>query len=101
MSVNVFKKVSNFFAKKKELKKRVDERTMMITEGLGGKDNINDVMCCCTRLRLNVLNPEKVKEDILKKSGALGVIAKDNYIQVIYGPKVIGIKQALEVYLDK
>jgi len=100
MSFNLFRKMSCFFKDKKELKKRVDERTLMITEGLGGKDNINDVMCCCTRLRLNVMNPEKVKEDILKKTGAAGVIMKDNYIQVIYGPKVVSIKQALEGYLD-
>lgn len=101
MGSNLFKKINSFFKQKKELKRRVDERTLMITEGLGGKDNINDVACCCTRLRLNVYNPEKIKEDILKKSGAAGIIKKDNYIQVIYGPKVTSIKRELVGYLNE
>ena len=66
-----------------------------------GKDNISDVDCCATRLRTTVKDPALVKEDVLKASGAAGVIKKGNGIQVIYGPRVTVIKSDLEDYLSK
>lgn len=75
--------------------------SIMIAEGLGGKDNIRDVDCCATRLRTTVKNPELVNEEILKASGAAGVIKKGNGVQVIYGPRVTVIKSELEDYLAK
>lgn len=72
----------------------------MIAKGLGGVDNISDVDACATRLRCTVKDEKKVNEGILKQSGAAGVIAKGNGIQVIYGPRVSVIKSNLEDYLD-
>lgn len=72
----------------------------MIAKGLGGVDNISDVDACATRLRCTVKDEKKVDEALLKQSGAAGVIAKGNGIQVIYGPKVSVIKSNLEDYLD-
>ena len=37
-----------------------DERSILITQGLGGKKNISDVDCCATRLRCTVVKPELV-----------------------------------------
>ena len=48
----------------------------MITKGLGGANNISDVDCCATRLRVTVNDADKVNEGILKQSGAAGVIRK-------------------------
>ncbi|MDR0292132.1 MAG: PTS transporter subunit EIIC [Elusimicrobium sp.] len=76
-----------------------NEQLDLIIEGLGGKDNLENLDCCATRLRLNVKKPELVKEDLLKKSGAVGVILKGHGIQVIYGPQVSTIKPNLETYL--
>lgn len=76
-----------------------DEISQLITKGLGGKENISDVDCCATRLRTTVFDSSKVSQDILKESGAAGVIVKGNGIQVIYGPKVTVIKSNLEDYL--
>ncbi len=76
-----------------------EEQSALIVEGLGGKDNIKDVDCCATRLRITVNNEEIVNESLLKKSGAAGVIRQGTGIQVIYGPKVTVIKSALEDYL--
>jgi PTS system D-glucosamine-specific IIC component len=70
-----------------------------ITKGLGGKANISDVDCCATRLRITVFDSDKVKDDILKATGAAGVIHKGTGIQVIYGPRVTVIKSNLEDYL--
>ena len=77
----------------------VDEQSAMIARGLGGKQNISDVDCCATRLRITVEDKDKVDQDLLKASGAAGVIMKGNGIQVIYGPKVTVIKSNLEDYL--
>lgn len=70
-----------------------------ICRGLGGHGNISDVDCCATRLRCTVYKPELVDEDILKSTGASGVIKKGQGVQVIYGPRVSVIKSNLEEYL--
>lgn len=72
----------------------------MITKGLGGANNISDVDCCATRLRVTVNDADKVNEGILKQSGAAGVIRKGKGVQVIYGPRVSVIKSDLEEYLQ-
>ncbi|WMJ86546.1 PTS transporter subunit IIABC [Anaerocolumna sp. MB42-C2] len=77
-----------------------DEVSALIVRGLGGSDNISDVDCCATRLRITVNNSNIIKEEDLKNSGAAGVIKKGNGIQVIYGPRVTVIKSNLEDYLS-
>ena len=76
-----------------------DEKSMLITRGLGGKKNISDVDCCATRLRCTVVDPGKVNESILKQTGPSGIIKKGQGIQIIYGPSVSVIKSNLEEYL--
>lgn len=78
-----------------------DEISARICEGLGGRENISDVDCCATRLRCTVHQLAKVKTDVLKSTGASGVIQKGNGVQVIYGPRVTVIKSHLEDYLEK
>lgn len=76
-----------------------DELSAQITLGLGGKDNISDVDCCITRLRCTVKDPAKVDQQLLKASGASGVLCKGQGVQVVYGPRVSVIKSDLEAYL--
>ena len=80
--------------------KAADVISALILKGLGGKNNISDVDCCATRLRITVKDPEKVTDSLLKESGASGVIRKGNGIQVIYGPQVSVVKSNLEDFLD-
>ena len=70
-----------------------------ICEGLGGKENIVDVDCCATRLRCTVAQADKVNKDVLRATGASGVIQKGDGVQVVYGPRVTVIKSQLEDYL--
>ena len=77
------------------------EVSALITEGLGGRDNISDVDCCATRLRVTVHDEAKVDELLLKESGAAGVIRRGKGIQVVYGPRVTVIKSDLEDYLSR
>ena len=75
-------------------------RSASIVRGLGGKENIEDVDCCATRLRCSVYAPEKVQKELLQSTGASGVIVRGKGVQVIYGPQVTRIKSALEEYLE-
>ena len=81
------------------VKSDAHEVSAMILEGLGGKDNIVTLDCCATRLRVTVKDPEPVRDALLKKSGAAGVIRKGGGVQVVYGPQVSVIKSELEDYM--
>ena len=76
-----------------------DQVSAMILQGLGGKENLTDLDCCATRLRVTVKDSSKVSEAMLKSSGAAGVIVKGNGVQVIYGPRVTVIKSNLEDFI--
>src|SRR5699024_313031 len=53
-------------------------------QALGGKENIESVTNCVTRLRVTVKNEELVAtESIFKKYRALGLVHKGNNIQII------------------
>ena len=54
---------------------------------VGGKENVVKAANCMTRLRITVKNEGLVKVDELKGTeGVLGVVASNNYIQVVLGP---------------
>lgn len=78
----------------------VDELSIGICEGLGGKENISDVDCCATRLRITVHDATLVNDSQLRMTGASGVVHKGNGVQIIYGPKVTVIKSNFEDYLS-
>ena len=87
-------------ASKKNKSKNSIEVSQNIEVGLGGKDNVVDVDCCATRLRITVKEIEKVDEKLLKSTGAKGVLKVGNGVQVIYGPHVNKIKTDFEKYLE-
>lgn len=77
-----------------------DMVSALILKGLGGKENLSDLDCCATRLRVTVLDSDLVSDNLLKQSGASGVIHKGNGVQVIYGPQVSVIKSNLEDFME-
>ncbi len=77
-----------------------DTVSALILKGLGGKENLSDVDCCATRLRITVVDVKKVTDSLLKKSGASGVLHKGNGVQVIYGPRVSVVKSNLEAFME-
>lgn len=78
--------------------KTSDVTSALIIKGLGGRDNIVDIDCCATRLRVTVNNPQITDDSLLKQSGAKGIIHKGNGVQIIYGPQVSVIKSNLDDY---
>lgn len=57
-----------------------------ILKGLGGRENIADLEPCITRLRVEVVDQDKVDEDTLRASGAFGVVRSGHVVQVVVGP---------------
>ncbi|MBQ9737735.1 MAG: PTS transporter subunit EIIC [Clostridia bacterium] len=85
---------------RKDVNAAKEDKSALIVKGLGGKDNLANVDCCATRLRVTVKDSSLVDEAALKQSGASGVIKSGSGVQVIYGPRVTVIKSNLEDYLD-
>ncbi len=77
-----------------------DRTSVLILQGLGGKENIADLDCCATRLRVTVKDSAAVRDDRLRESGASGVIRKGNGVQIVYGPRVAVVKSQLEDFLE-
>lgn len=66
-----------------------DEVAAIIIEGLGGKENIEDIDYCSTRLRTSLVDGAKVNEAKIKEAKVLGLIKPDkDSIQIIIGPQV-------------
>lgn len=66
-----------------------------ILAALGGKENLEDVDACITRLRVAVKDPAKVDKDTLKRIGATAVLDVKGGIQAIYGAKAILYKNEI------
>ena len=71
-----------------------------IIDGLGGKENINTVENCITRLRVNVKDESKINEDIINLTPNSGIVRKGKDIQIIFGPHVHEVRRAVEDFLE-
>lgn len=74
-----------------------------IVATLGGKDNIEDVDNCISRLRIVLKDKKKMAPDVVftKELQAMGVIHMgEKGIQIIYGPAVAGIAADVRDALD-
>lgn len=78
---------------------RAESRSAGIVQGLGGIDNISDLDCCATRLRVTVLDPALIDKTRLTSTGASAVIVSGSGVQIVYGPKVTLILSELEDYM--
>ena len=81
---------------KVETKSSLKDNAILIIEALGGKDNIEDIDACITRLRVSVKNKDIIDRAQLKKIGATEVIEVGGGIQAIYGAKAILYKNHIE-----
>lgn len=62
-----------------------------ILAGLGGKENVEDLDHCITRLRVVVKDTEKVDEEALTAAGAFGVAIAGHQVQVVMGPAAVDV----------
>lgn len=56
-----------------------------VLEALGGRENVESVEGCITRLRLFVSDPEGIDDDRLRELGASGVVKRGRVAQVVMG----------------
>ncbi|MBM7587973.1 PTS system maltose and glucose-specific IIC component [Bacillus pakistanensis] len=80
------------------IRKGSDYNAQKVLNAIGGKENIQSLDNCITRLRLVVDNMKKVNEKALKEEcGALGVVKLDDHnVQVVIGPQVGVLKSQIE-----
>lgn len=69
-----------------------------IVEAFGGKENIESVSCCATRLRVKVVDEAKVVSDEAWKNylEAMGCVHSGKSYQIIYGVNVNNITTAVK-----
>ena len=80
---------------KKDSNSNLHEEALVILDALGGSENIIDVDACITRLRVNLKDPKIVDKNILKQTGATGVLDVPGGVQVIYGAKAVLYKNEI------
>lgn len=71
-------------------------QAQQIVDALGGFDNIVEIEPCITRLRCEVEDASIVDEAALKATGAHGVVAVGDTIQVVVGPNADTIAEDIE-----
>lgn len=76
-----------------------DNKSQQILDGLGGLENISDLSCCATRLRVTLHRPSKLNKEMLLATGAAAVVANGDGVQVVYGPEVTVIHACLQDYI--
>ena len=78
-----------------------DNKNQQILDGLGGLENISDLSCCATRLRVTLHRPSKLNKEKLLATGAAAVVANGDGVQVVYGPEVTVIHARLQDYITQ
>lgn len=78
-----------------ETKDSIGETAMKVLNALGGKENLEDVDACITRLRVAVKDVSKVDKDTIKELGATAVLEVKGGIQAVFGAKADLIKQKI------
>jgi glucose PTS system EIICB or EIICBA component len=61
--------------------------------------NIHTLDACITRLRVELVEPERASPDRLKALGAAGVVTVGNNMQAIFGTRSENLKSDMEEYL--
>lgn len=75
-------------------------KAMTVINGLGGKENIESVENCFTRLRVNVKDISKLDEALINKVDNSGIVKKGNNVQIIYGLQVQTMRKAVDKTLQ-
>lgn len=93
---------AEYKAKKGELnsKDAFQNQALILLDALGGKENVQEVNNCATRLRVGVIDETKVKSDAaFREGGAHGVVRNGKAIQVVVGLSVPQVRDRFEELL--
>ncbi|MBC2581609.1 glucose PTS transporter subunit IIA [Clostridium sp. DJ247] len=76
------------------------KRAMTILTAVGGKDNVEDLDACITRLRITLKDLKAVDTSMLKETGAAGILQIENSVQIIYGTEAEKIKDEVKAAMN-
>lgn len=77
------------------------EESMIIIDALGGKNNIESVEACATRLRIAVIDGQIIQKQKIKNLGATAVFEVNGGIQAVFGGKADLFSQEINQILEK
>lgn len=76
------------------------EKAEIILQGLGGKENIKTLDNCITRLRIEILDSDKVDDELIQKANILGILKPNkNAVQIIIGTNVQFVADELKLLI--
>ena len=87
------------YNQKKNEEKQSNNLAPIIIKALGGKENIEKVDNCFTRLRVNVKDITLVNKDLINKKANNGIVVKGSDVQVVYGVEVPSIRKEVDATL--
>lgn len=77
-----------------------DQAILDLIAGLGGKDNIEALENCFTRLRVLVKDASLINEDLINHVPNSGINRNGTDIQIIYGMQVAAMRDKVENALE-
>lgn len=72
-----------------------------LVQALGGADNLLAVDCCMTRLRVELRQPERLKEVALRALPIRGVVVQGSRVQVVLGLQAQAVCRAVQACLEQ
>ncbi|KRL37082.1 glucose PTS transporter subunit IIA [Liquorilactobacillus uvarum] len=83
-------------SKKRSKKRNYDELAATIIDNVGGKENVNSLIHCITRLRFTLKNEGSANDDVLKETdGVIDVMHAGGQYQVVIGNEVTQVYDAV------
>lgn len=80
---------------------KLEVKAEAVIKAVGGKENIEHLDACITRLRLTVKNDGKVDQSELKRLGAAGIMnLGEGNVQVVFGTESELIRDAMKKMID-
>lgn len=72
------------------------QQIQRLVAAFGGRDNIENVDACITRLRVTVLDLARVDSQLLQNEGAAGVIILGKQVHAIFGKQSDALRKLLD-----
>jgi glucose PTS system EIICBA or EIICB component len=76
------------------------EKAAIILEAIGGRDNVEFLDACITRLRATLKNPRVIDKSMLTAAGSAGILEAGNSIQIIFGTEAERIKDDIKSIME-
>lgn len=77
-----------------------DELPHLVLAALGGKENIETLDACATRLRVKMKDRLKLNRDSMSELGATGVMELGTTTQIIFGTKALSLKEQIQAVIE-